>query len=55
MKLSEAASSHLAHRVLAALKENGAKIRSDRIALARIKETLARQVDRIPSEGQRAR
>jgi hypothetical protein len=53
MKLSEAASSHLAHRALAALKKDGAKVRSDRIALAQVKKTLSRHLEGDVSSGPR--
>ena len=48
MKLSEAQSSYLAHRALEALAKAGAKIRSDRLALAEVKKILARSLDRDP-------
>lgn len=48
MRLSEALSSHLAHRSLQALKASGAKVRNDRLALTEIKQALARALDRDP-------
>ncbi len=48
MRLSEALSSHLAHRALEALKASGAKVRNDRLALTEIKQALARALDRDP-------
>ena len=53
MRLSEAASSYLAHRVMAALKKGGAKVRNDRIALAEAKKSLARHLERDLQQGQR--
>lgn len=52
MILSEAASSHLAHRVLATLKEGGAKVPNERIALAQVKKSLARHLERGAPQGQ---
>lgn len=48
MRLSEALTSHLAHRALEALRKSGAKIRNDRLALAEIKKALAQSLDRDP-------
>jgi len=48
MRLSEGLSSHLAHRALEALRKSGAKVRNDRLALAEIKQSLARALDRDP-------
>jgi hypothetical protein len=48
MRLSEGLASHLAHRALEALKKAGAKVRNDRLALAEIKQALARGLDRDP-------
>ncbi len=53
MTLSEAASSYLAHRVLAVLKKDGAKVRNERIALTQVKKSLARHLDRDPQQDQR--
>lgn len=46
MNLSEGASSYLAHRVLAVLKGTGARVRNERIALAQVKKSLARHLER---------
>lgn len=48
MGLSEALSSHLAHRAVAALKKAGATIRNDRLALAEVKRALGAALDRDP-------
>ncbi|MBY0274642.1 DUF507 family protein [Candidatus Binatia bacterium] len=48
MRLSEALTSHLAHRALEALRKSGAKIRNDRLALAEIKKALGQTLDRDP-------
>lgn len=53
MTLSEAASSHLAHRALAVLKKDGGKVRNERIALAQVKKSLARHLDRGVEQDQR--
>lgn len=53
MRLSEAASSYLAHKALAALKKGGAKVRNDRIALAQVKKSLARHLERGDPPDQR--
>jgi hypothetical protein len=48
MRLSEALSSYLAHRALEALKNSGATVRNDRLALAEIKRALGATLDRDP-------
>ncbi len=48
MRLSEALSSHLAHLALEGLKQAGARVRNERLALAEIKQALARALDRDP-------
>jgi hypothetical protein len=48
MRLSEALSSHLAHRALEAVKRSGAKVRNDRLALAEIKRALSAALERDP-------
>jgi hypothetical protein len=48
MKLSEAASSHLAHRVVEALKKKGGKVHNERAALTEVKRTLGRHLDVDP-------
>ena len=53
MKLSEAASSHLAHRAISTLKKSGAKFRNERLALAQVKKTLAKHLDRDFEDSQR--
>lgn len=46
MKFSEAQASWLAHRALDAIRESGLKVANDRLALAQVKKTLARRLDR---------
>ena len=53
MKLSEAALSHLAHRAVEILKKGGAKFRNERLALAQVKKTLARHLERDLEASQR--
>ncbi len=53
MRLSEAASSYLAHRALEALKKGGAQVRNDRIALNQLKKSLARHLERDLRQDQR--
>lgn len=53
MRLSEAASSHLAHRVIATLKKGGGTVPNDRIALAQVKKSLARHLERAAQQDQR--
>ena len=53
MRLSEAATSYLAHRVLSVLREGGAKVRNDRIALTQVKKSLGRHLERSEQQGQR--
>lgn len=53
MRLSEAASSHLAHRVLTTLKKGGAKVRNERIALTQVKKSLDRHLERGAQQDQR--
>lgn len=48
MRISEAASSHLAHRVLEVLKKKGAKVHNERAAQTSVKRTLARHLDQDP-------
>ena len=48
MRLTEASSSHLAHRALEALRKTGATIRNDRLALAEVKRALGTALDRDP-------
>lgn len=48
MRLSEALSSHLAHRAIEALRKSGATIRNDRLALAEVKKALSVALDRDP-------
>ena len=55
MRLSEAASSHLAHRVMTTLKKGGAKVRNERIALAQVKKSLARHLERSAQDPRRMR
>jgi len=55
MRLSEAATSHLAHRALEALKQGGARVRNERIALAQIKKSLARHLERDSQDQRRMR
>ena len=47
MKFSEAQASWLAHRALDAIRESGLKLANDRLALAQVKKTLARRLDRL--------
>ena len=53
MRLSEAASSQLAHLVLTTLKKDGAKVRNERIALAQVKKSLARHLEHGAPQDQR--
>jgi len=46
MMLSEAATSYLAHRALAALARSGARVRNDRLALVQVKKSLVRHLER---------
>ena len=48
VRLGEAQASRLAHEILAALRESGAEVRSERLALAEVKSLLARSLDRDP-------
>lgn len=48
MRLTEALSSHLAHRALEAIKKSGGSIRNDRLALAEVKKALAAALERDP-------
>ncbi|MBM4268112.1 MAG: DUF507 family protein [Deltaproteobacteria bacterium] len=48
MRISEAASSHLAHRILEALEKKGGKVHNDRAAQTAVKRTLTRHLDQDP-------
>jgi hypothetical protein len=54
MRISEAATSYLAHRAVEALKKAGATVRNERLALAEAKKTLARLLERDPAAHQAA-
>lgn len=45
MRFSATQASHLAHKALEAIRAEGVEIRSDRLALNQVKETLSRRLD----------